>query len=214
MTASLSETLRAGTRSRHDALEATAFARALLSGTLPLERYVDQLAAYRLVLGALEDELSHATGPAVTAVWSAELVKLPLVERDLRYFAERGVSVRSYPRDEVDSFVAGIRHTAVADPDALLGFLYVLEGSTLGALVLQRHVCAAYGLTAPDGVAYYGCGDRGRWARFTARMNAAVTDPGVRVRIADAAECAYRHTLALTTALSAGLPRVGPSGPR
>ncbi|MEU6357266.1 biliverdin-producing heme oxygenase [Streptomyces sp. NPDC047072] len=259
MTASLSETLRAGTRGRHDALEATAFARALLSGTLPLERYVAQLTAYRLVLGALEDELSRAPGPAVTEVWSAELVKLPLVERDLRYFAERGTvagpgacgeasvfargtaeprvaeetaeegraagaartagpgtaqaagpgatqAVEARVRQAAQAFVAEIRHTAAVDPDALLGFLYVLEGSTLGALVLHRHVCTAYGLCAPDGVSYYGCGDHARWARFTGRMNAAVTDPGVRLRIADAAERAYRHTLTLTTALSSGLP--------
>ncbi|OLZ69805.1 hypothetical protein AV521_15760 [Streptomyces sp. IMTB 2501] len=93
MTATATGRLRTGTRARHDALETTAFATALLAGSLPLDRYVAQLAAYRVVLRTLETELSHTTEPAVAGLWTAEdLRKVPLIERDLRHFAARGVS--------------------------------------------------------------------------------------------------------------------------
>jgi heme oxygenase len=199
------ERLRASTRAWHAALEATGFASAMLAGTLPLDRYVGQLAAYRMVLGALEDELSRATCAAVTQVWSADLVKLPLIERDLRYFAQFGTAPGTRATAQARSFVQAVRHTAASDPDALLGFLYVLEGSTLGALMLRRQVSAAYGLRETDGVAYYSSGDRDRWAHFTARLNQAVRDPAVQARVITAALDAYRHTAAVAEALSADL---------
>ena len=52
--ATVVERPRTNTRDWHDALEATLFASAMLAGTLPIERYVGQLAAYRLVLTTLE----------------------------------------------------------------------------------------------------------------------------------------------------------------
>ncbi|MFD4522351.1 biliverdin-producing heme oxygenase [Streptomyces sp. NPDC058470] len=90
------ERLRAGTRASHEALEATAFSTSMSAGTLPLDRYVGQLDVYRAVLGALEDELSRATDPFVRSVWSADLAKLALVERDLRYFADSGTVPRPW----------------------------------------------------------------------------------------------------------------------
>ena len=64
--ATVVERLRASTRDWHDALEATPFASAMLAGTLPIERYVGQLAAYRVVLAALA---SAMMGPSFTRPW-------------------------------------------------------------------------------------------------------------------------------------------------
>ncbi|KUO20176.1 biliverdin-producing heme oxygenase [Streptomyces dysideae] len=205
MTATAVDRLRTSTRAWHDALETTAFATAMLAGTLPLDRYVAQLAAYRTVLEALEGELSRATHPAPASVWSPTLAKLSLVDSDLRYFAGRGSAPKPWGTDEAEAFAQEIRHTAAANPQALLGFLYVLEGSTLGALILRRHVTTAYGLRDTDGVAYYCSGDRDRWARFTACMNAALADPEAQSRAIAAAGRAYHHTEAIARALSEGL---------
>lgn len=214
--ATMAERLRTSTRDWHDALEATPFASAMIAGTLPVERYVGQLAAYRVVLAALEDELSRVTGlsadPGRPPVWSAELVKLPLVERDLEYFANLGTAPGPWAAEEAEVFAAEMRQRgAVADLRALLGYLYVMEGSTLGALFLHPYVTTAYRLPGADGVAYYTSGDRGRWARFTARMNQALADPEAQDQVLAAAHGAYRHVTAITTALSVDLSPSFPS---
>ncbi|MGW3506562.1 biliverdin-producing heme oxygenase [Streptomyces sp. NPDC000994] len=205
MTATAVERLRASTRAWHDALETSGFATAMVAGTLPLDRYVGQLAAYRVVLDALEGELSRAASPSVDRVWSADLVKLPLIDRDLRHFAESDVHPKPWAAGETKAFAQEIRRTAASTPQALLGFLYVLEGSTLGGLVLRQYVTTAYRLHNADGVAYYGSGDRDRWARFTARMNQALSEPESQDRVITAAHRAYHHIATMTDALSAGL---------
>jgi heme oxygenase len=201
------ERLRTSTRDWHDALEATPFASAMIAGTLPVERYVGQLAAYRSVLGALEGELRRVTDPAADdPVWSLELGKLPLVERDLAYFANLGTAPGLSAAEEAEAFVAEIRERAAeSDLRALLGFLYVMEGSTLGALFLHPYITAAYQLPGTDGVAYYTSGDRDRWARFTARMNQAFAEAEAQDGVVAAARQAYGHVAAITNALSEGL---------
>ncbi|MDO0932949.1 biliverdin-producing heme oxygenase [Streptomyces sp. DG2A-72] len=202
MTATPAERLRAATRAWHDALETTTFATAMASGTLPLDRYVGQLAAYREALAALEGELSRATSPSLTHVWSPDLAKLPLLERDLRYFTQSGIDPPPQARVAGRAFAEEIRRTAAADPEALLGFLYVMECSTLGALLLHRYVSEAYRLTVPYGLAYYGSGDRTRWAGFTTRLNEALTGPDTEARVLAAAERAYHHTASVAQALA------------
>jgi len=205
MTATLLERLRSSTRACHDALGATGFSAAMLAGTLPLDRYVGQLAAYRPVLATLEDELSRATCPAVGSVWSPDLVKLPFIDRDLRYFAESGTLPRPWAAAEAAVFAREIRRTAADEPRELLGFLYVFEGSTLGALILRPHVTEAYRLGDTGGAAYYGSGDRARWAGFTARLNAALADSEAQHLVLEAAHRAYDHVAVISRALSTGL---------
>ncbi|MDW4907523.1 biliverdin-producing heme oxygenase [Streptomyces sp. ADMS] len=210
--ATVVERLRASTRDWHDALEATPFASAMIAGTLPVDRYVGQLAAYRVVLEALEGELTRVTDSSADPVWSPDLIKLPLVERDLAYFASLGTAPGPWAAEEAEAFAAEIRQRAVdADLRALLGFLYVMEGSTLGALFLHPYVTTAHRLPGTDGVAYYTSGDRDRWARFTARMNQALTDPEAQDQVVEAARIAYRHTAAITGALSVGLSPPSPT---
>ncbi|MFE2288052.1 biliverdin-producing heme oxygenase [Streptomyces sp. NPDC059443] len=199
----LTERLRSSTRAWHDRLEATGFATAMIAGTLPLDRYVGQLAAYQVVLEVLEGELSRATSLPVGSVWSADLDKLALVESDVKYFADAPGAARAAA--EAEAFVREIRATAVAESEGLLGILYVMEGSTLGGLVLRPYVAKAYGLDATDGVAYYGSGDRGRWADFTARLNGVLTEPGPQDRVLAAAQRAYEHIATITEALSMDL---------
>lgn len=211
------ERLRTSTRTWHDALEATPFATAMIARTLPVERYVGQLAAYRVVLEALEDELGRVTGSSDSSadpVWSPDLVKLPLIERDLAYFAGLGTVPGPWAAEEADAFAADVRQRAAdSDLPALLGYLYVMEGSTLGALFLHPYVTAAYRLPGTDGVAYYTSGDRERWAGLTARMNQsqALAGPEAQDRVVAAAHSAYRHAAAITGALSVGLSPPSPS---
>lgn len=209
MTDQLSGRLRNGTRAWHQALETTGFATAMLAGTLPLDRYVGQLAAYRVVLEVLEGELTRVTCPAVASVWSPDLVKLPLIERDLHHFAALGTAPR--PGPSAEEFAREIGRTAATEPRELLGFLYVLEGSTLGAMFLLRYVTEAYRLTDGNGVSYYGSGDRTRWAAFTERLDRALGEPAVQDRVLAAADRAYRHVALISGELSVGLGSPSPA---
>lgn len=208
MTDQLSGRLRNSTRARHQALETTGFATAMLAGTLPLDRYVGQLSAYRVVLEALEGELTRVTCPSVASVWSPDLVKLPLIERDLHHFAALGTAPQ--PGPSAEEFAQEIHRTAATEPRELLGFLYVLEGSTLGAMFLCRYVTEAYRLTDGNGASYYGSGDRARWAGFTERLDRALGEPAVQERVLAAAERAYRHVALISGELSVGLDSRAP----
>jgi Heme oxygenase len=67
-----------------------------------------------------------------------------------------------------------IRLLSVECPLAVLGCVYVLEGSTLGATMLRPLIARAFLLTDEEGLAYlhnYGSEVRARWAQFQQRMN-------------------------------------------
>ncbi|MFE2421612.1 biliverdin-producing heme oxygenase [Streptomyces hokutonensis] len=205
MTDRATHRLRNGTRTWHEALETAEFATAMLSGTLPLDRYVGQLAAYRVVLEPLETELARATSPFVASVWSPDLAKVPLLECDLRHFATLGATPEPCPA--AMEFADEIRNSGATE---LLGFLYVLEGSTLGARFLLRYVTEAYRLTDGRGTSYYGSGDRARWAALTERLDRALGEPAVQDRVLAAAERAYRHVALISAELSVGLGSPAP----
>ncbi|WP_406459608.1 biliverdin-producing heme oxygenase [Streptomyces sp. NBC_01622] len=208
MTDRATQRLRNGTRTWHEALERTGFATAMLAGTLPLDRYVRQLAVYHEVLRTLEAELAGATCSSVGAVWLPDLSKVPLLERDLRHFATLGATPEPCPA--ATEFADEIRRTAATDPPELLGFLYVLEGSTLGARFLLRYVTEAYRLTDGNGASYYGSGDRARWTALTERLDRALGETAVQERVLAAAERAYRHVALISAELSVGLGSPAP----
>ncbi|MFE7797567.1 biliverdin-producing heme oxygenase [Nocardia sp. NPDC057440] len=192
--------LRAETRAWHDALEATPFNLELLSRTLPLGPYVGQLRAYRIILGALETGLAGCGDPAVTAVWRSDLAKVPLLEQDLEFFDAVPDDVTAVT--VAARFAALISDRITAAPAAALGFLYVMEGSTMGGLELTAHVRATFGLADGRGLAYYNSGDRQRWSAFAARMNDAVIDEPVQQAVLGAADQGYRAIADTLAALS------------
>ncbi|WP_328412946.1 biliverdin-producing heme oxygenase [Nocardia sp. NBC_00403] len=192
--------LRAETRAWHNALEATPFNLELLSRTLPLGRYVGQLRAYRIILGALETGLAGSDDPTVTAVWRSDLAKVPLLEQDLEFFDAVSDDVTAVT--VAAQFAALISDRITAAPAAALGFLYVMEGSTMGGLELTAHVRATFGLADGRGLAYYNSGDRQRWAGFAARMNDVVIDAPVQQTVLGAADTGYRAIADTLAALS------------
>ena len=92
---------------------------------------------------------------------------------------------------------------------ALLGYLYVLEGSTLGAAVLRQTISRAYQVTPDAGMAYYGVyGNQVRfhWADFKQRMESAVVSSRDQDLVVQAARDGFRHVGAILAALSGDLP--------
>lgn len=75
-----------------------------------------------------------------------------------------------------------------------LGWLYVAEGSKLGAAVLLKAV-EALGLHADFGARHLAADDRGRglsWRLFTATLNEQTLSPADDTRVAEAANDAFR----------------------
>lgn len=226
--------LRTETRGAHELTESIPFSSAMMEGRLPRERFVGQLAAYRVVHGALERALAASTSPIVVKVWGADLPKTPHLERDLAFHARhghdaaRGGEPHARAVGAAERFAARIDELAATDPAALLGMLYVLEGSTLGAAVLRGHLAKAYGLddaglrdasnAAGDlpGLAYYapyGPSPMPHWKLFKDRMNAAIVDPADQQRAIAGADEAFRRIGEILRELSVGLAAPGAAAP-
>lgn len=151
----LLERLRVETRPQHEALERTLN---LLSPTLEMARYHAILRQFHrfwcgwqpLAHGLLSDERDLLTGRDRT----------PLLSADLAYFG-----LAPLPADGP--------LPPLADADAALGSLYVLEGSTLGGQVIARHLETRLGLRDGAGYAYfqgYGRQNGPMWAAMRERL--------------------------------------------
>jgi len=184
------EEIKARCAPAHAKTQETPFFRALLQSNLPLESYVGQLRALFVVHGVLEEALAESMEPRVTRVFQDSMRKIPLLQQDLRYFEPRGVADLREAAEAALAIDTRVRLRSLEDPLSLLGYLYVLEGSTLGARVLTPVIARAFGLTGDGGLAYvtsYGPDVAVRFAEFKGRMNSLVTSSEERLRIGDAA---------------------------
>lgn len=194
--------LRAETREQHLATEAIPFSASILDGSLPRSAYAGQLAAYLPVHVALERAVDAGRHPALAAVWTDDMRKTALLEADLAFLGAHSLDADA--REASADLAGWVDDLAETDPVAMLGVLYVLEGSTLGGALLRRHLSAAYGLT-DAGLRYYspyGVGPKPHWVAFSERMNAAVTDAGDADRIVAAADETFRRIGRILSALS------------
>ncbi|MCA9285784.1 MAG: biliverdin-producing heme oxygenase [Phycisphaerales bacterium] len=206
-TVPIMDRLKAETRSAHEAAEAIPFNAALVAGRLPLARYVGQLATYAMVHTELDARLAHATHPAIRAVWRDDLAKAPLLERDLAALGQHGVSVPAPAMAAAHEFAGRVRSVAADRPVDLLGYLYVLEGSTLGAAILRQHLQRALGL-GDEGLHYYspyGNAVMAHWKAFRQRMNEAPLAPAEQDSIVTSAVEAFDRIGAILRGLSDGL---------
>lgn len=188
------EKLRAETRDQHVRVEALPFFKALLAAELPLEGYVGLLRAMAIVHEALEGAIIQSPSPVLAAVWDDDLRRLPLIRRDLEHFEKQELPHLPAPTMSALVLAGQIRLRAASDPDSLLGYLYVLQGSALGGLVLRAHVARAFGLDGGKGLAYLSSFDRAtraHWERFGQRMNNSLADPALLDRVSEAAREAF-----------------------
>lgn len=171
----LMEELKAATGPMHARLEATPFFPALAAGQLALESYVGQLRALAVIHSVLEHALQECADERVTAVWQPDMRKFALLQQDLQYFEPRAVADLREAAEIALQTAEHLRLRAIGQPLALLGSMYVLEGSTLGAAVVRPLVARAFLLAGDDGLAYlrpYGDHAPARWSAFRERMNA------------------------------------------
>ncbi len=167
--------LRAETRPEHDAIEATAYGRALADGAVPLAAYAAHVGAWSVLLGALEGALARSGHPLFGGL-PGELARAPHARADrqaLEARLGRGIAVPVPARD----FAATL--ATWTDRPALLGAWYVFEGSAMGGLRIRQALTARHGTDLPTRILVPAPDGPGRrWKQVCARLADLPDDTG------------------------------------
>ncbi len=177
--------LREETRELHSRIETNPLHRAIVDGTVTGE-------SYRLLLEKMHGV--HQTFELCASVrpeWSQfefdfeERRKIPLLDRDLAALGA-GPALPRLPAAPLPLVGASFPY--------LLGYLYVLEGSTLGGQILSRLLAQHLGLTPACGAAYftaYGAQAGARWKACQELLTRAAADPGSEDALVEGARDAF-----------------------
>jgi heme oxygenase len=160
--------LRAETRIQHEAIEETL---KLMDDALSLDAYRHRLVQFYGFYKPLEETIFRADGPLDEWLATQPRRKVPLLKADLEALGQPAVS-----RIPLCSNLPAL--TGVAD---YFGCLYVLEGATLGGVLITRHVQKKLGVMRPNGGRFFnGYGEQtgAMWQEFRAAITAfsATTD--------------------------------------
>ena len=201
---SLMEELKAATLAAHARLHTAPFFQALAASQLPLESYVGQLRAMSVIHGVLEQAVESCPDARVGSIWNSGMRKLPRLQQDLRYFEPRAVADLKEAVEAALKVAEGIRLRSLEQPLTLLGAVYVLEGSTLGAVVLRPLYARAFLLVGEEGLSWLnsdGPAVHARWAQYQERMNALSLCSEEREQVAQAASEVFTQIEAVFLAL-------------
>jgi len=202
----LMDRLKSETAAAHDRTEAIPFNECIIQRTMPQDRYAGQLACWGRVHEALESSLNSSQDPFVRMIWPGTTQRAPLLAADLAWHGTADVPEDA--RDATTDMVQWIESVSTEDPVKLLGILYVLEGSTLGGMILRKHLSELYGIEGEDGLAYYSAHGRDvmpNWKQFKSRMNEGVSCPDAQRRIIEAASETFDRLGQVLRGLSQGL---------
>ena len=186
--------LKTETRELHTYAEKRPLQQQIAAGTVDRAAFAAYLGQLYLAHDALESALARTRSlrPEISAVATPERMRVPELERDLEYYGIDAESLR--PEPATARFAAAVTETERSAAVALLGSLYVLEGSTNGGRFLARRLRQAWGLDG-RGVAYldpYGEEQAQRWADFKLQMDSLPLAAAERDAIVAAAETTFR----------------------
>jgi len=186
--------LKQETTSLHARLENLPFFAALANGTVPLGSYVNQLRAFATAFGTLEHETATILEPSIRAVLGVGESRFTHLLRDLGCFGDRMIPEIIEVKRHADAMAARIRLLGREDPVALMGYVYVLQGTILGNRVHLPDIQRAFAVDSTTGAAFYsGYGDRtdDYWAVFVSLMGSFDADNETTGRILAAAREAF-----------------------
>jgi heme oxygenase len=171
--------LRRETADEHQRVERLPFFEALAAAEVPLASYAGLLDALRIVHESLEREISSRRERFAPfgRVWDVSLSKLTSLDADLADLGADRPAGTPAATLRAHLLSQRVRQRAEREPVSLLGYLYVLEGSTLGGTIVAMQVARAFGLDRGRGARYlsgYGKATKANWTAFSERMNAAL----------------------------------------
>jgi heme oxygenase len=150
----------------HQQIELTPFSQGMLDGSISRSEYANGLVQLWYIHGELE-RLVHADDTAA-AYFTSEMVRTHTISRDLKTF---GFEIQSFKlMNETLAITNQFRDWSTQKPFALVGCIYILEGSRMGSLVIAKPLGKTLGLMAGDiaGIEYHTEGA----AQTPARMRA------------------------------------------
>lgn len=167
--------LRTATAEQHAKAESHPFQRGLASGALPIASYIRELEQRLIVHRAIEPALRQLLEqrPELRRVVTADQFQEAYLLEDL---AALGGSTSPELTSGTRWLLERIAERVAANPESVLGYHYVLEGSNNGSRFIARAIRRAYGLGVGAGTRYldpYGEAQPGKWAGFKAGMDEA-----------------------------------------
>lgn len=198
-----SQALRETLAPLHDAIENTALARRMAHSTVGSGEYVRLLQNLFAIHGTLEPAMTRST--PVSHWLNPEAARTSALAADLAYWQARPLDFaeREMP---TQSLVGMFRRMEHQRPVALIGALYIFEGSRMGARILKSRVAAALG-TSPEpghGVDYFALGSDqhpARWAEFKRQLDETAWAARQRMQLLAGARRTMRGLLALYRAI-------------
>ena len=169
----VSAQLREQTSEHHQRAERSEFQQRFVRGKLPVSAYVAWLEQMLCVYQVLESQLSSGASTAAgldVEPWR----RTEHLTRDLTYLRAADPVL---PVNATRAFLQQLGHWAQSQPLALLGVLYVLEGSTNGSRFIAKSLRKAYNLGDAGGLAFmdpYGASQPERWRTFKAELDRAI----------------------------------------
>ena len=190
---SIMKRLKDETRDLHSHAESRALQQKIASGEVDRASFSDYLGQLYHVHRALETALAKGrdTHPAIEAVATDDRMRMPDLDRDLAFHGLDGGTIEA--GEAATRFRSRIEESAASNPTALLGALYVLEGSTNGGRFLARSLRKSWGLDV-DGLSYfdpYGDEQPHRWAAFKHDMDQASFETSEEEAIIEMAKATF-----------------------
>jgi heme oxygenase len=172
---SLAADLKSETRDQHTRAERHPIQAAIVAGQISRREYARLVAQNRHLHEALEHALDHAAtrDPRVATVFAPHHRRLANYDNDLASLGLPDADRAALPH--VVAASQWLQGLAQRTPIAVLGALYVIEGSTNGGQFLSRILSKALGVTNTKGLsALDPHADRTRelWAQFRASVDA------------------------------------------
>jgi len=191
---SLCARLKTATRAAHDHTEGLPFSRQLLAGTLTRDAYIAHLASHYALHAVLESSLDVAPDARIQLVWQDNRRKIEWLRDDVAFFG-RDDTLSADVQAAVDGFAAFVRELRRHEPIALIGALYVFEGSTLGGAFLRPRIADMFDLS-DGGIRYYtgyGRHTGSTWKAFRAAVDMLPLSPSEADRIVEVASQTFVH---------------------
>lgn len=187
---SLMKRLRTETREQHEAIERTALSKGLLVGSMTRELYTRQLAAYFVVHETLEHALLQSRDPRVLRLGEFCPRRSQWIESDLAALGARWEDFA--PSLSSTRLIAAVSQAQGA---ALAGRLYVMEGSSLGALFLLPRLRDTLELRCEECRYYAGLGPKTmeHFRAFGAQVDAAFTSTAEQEAAIEGARSMFRE---------------------
>lgn len=154
--ARLSALLRDRTADAHRAAERSPFMTALLRGEVDRAAYATFLARLEPVYAALEAGLrDHAGHPVVGRIVFRQVERRGALGADLAYFGAAPAAAEALPA-AAQAYVGRLRALAASRPELLVAHAYTRYlGDLSGGQVVARQLRRAFGLSGPEGLAFY-----------------------------------------------------------